>query len=158
SYFVRPIDRSFVSRLKSSAMICLMWAPWEFRDADIDRSACEQAGVPIVGTNEEHPNIRTFDYVGILAARLLLERHIEILGARISVIGSDPFGASIGKILRALGADVRSVDPTGCGSGLSKALDESFRGADAVVLAEHRDPRVLIGAETPGLQTLRSQG
>jgi hypothetical protein len=123
--FVRPIDRLFVNRLKSTAVISLMWAPWEFREADIDRSACADASIPIIGTNENHPDVRTYEYVGLLATKLLLEREVEILGARIAIIASDPFGSAI-----------------------RTALHIAIEDADAVVIAEHRDNRVLLDGNT----------
>ena len=142
--FVRPIDRRLVSRLKSTAVISLMWAPWEFREADIDRAACEDAAIPIIGTNEDHPDVRTFEYVGLLAIKLLLEREVEILGSRIAVIASDPFGNAIRTALRSVGAQVTSVDPTRHCGDLESSIAIAIEDMDAIVVAEHRDDRILL--------------
>jgi hypothetical protein len=146
--FVRPIDRLFVNRLKSTAVISLMWAPWEFREADIDRSACTDASIPIIGTNENHPDVRTYEYVGLLATKLLLEREVEILGARIAIIASDPFGSAIRTALHNLGAQLVLVDPTQHGCDLQLSVGIAIEDADAVVVAEHRDDRVLLDGNT----------
>ena len=156
--FVRPINRAFVSRLKSTAVVCLMWSPWEFRDLDIDRIACDEAGIPIIGTNEEHPYIQTSEYVGLLAVKLLLEKQIEIIGSRISLLASDPFGKFIRDALERLGSHVRHVDPTKYGADLQAVMIDACDNVDAVVLAEHRDNRTLIGPGGVSEEKLSLQG
>jgi hypothetical protein len=141
--FVRPIDRQFVSNLKAKSAICLMWAPWEFRAADIDREACDDYEVPIIGTNEEHQDIRTYEFLGLLAIKLLMERQIEILGAKIAVVGSDPFGIYIQGALARLGAIVLIIDPSSAQN--SCALDDDLAELDAIILAENRVQESLIG-------------
>lgn len=147
--FVRPIDRKFVAALPPGAAVALMWEPWEFRSADIDAAACREFDVPIIGTRETDPRLRTFDYVGALTGKLLLENDIELLGSRVVLIGSDPFGASALKFLKAAGAQVERIvlpaDPT---ANLDHAFGALVQGADALVLLEHRDTRELVGTAT----------
>ena len=132
--FVRPLDRAFVERMKPEAAVALMWEPWEFRPEDIDLEACLSRGIPVVGTNERDPRLRTFEHVGMLAAKLLLERDVEILGCAIAMIGGDPFGAAVAGVLERAGATVLRLEP-------GEAPDGEI---DALVLVEHRDHRRLL--------------
>ena len=135
--FVRPIDGSFLGRLKEEVVIPLMWETWEFRPKDLDLVECRRKGIPVLGTNEGHPLLRTFDFIGLLAVKLLMEAEIEILFSKILVIGSGAFGATVQKTLLAAGADVL------LNKANEKALDCSW--PDAIVLVEHVSRELLLG-------------
>lgn len=139
--FVRPIDEVLLSRLPSDAMVSLMWEPWEFRAEDIDLHACRRLGVPIVGTNEEHPSLQIFAYLGMLVQKLLLEADIEVYRSNILLISSDPFGKFIEASLIKAGAKVQRVAAQHVGSIEQGAIEE----LDAVVLSEHRNRCLLVG-------------
>jgi hypothetical protein len=121
--FVRPISKLFIESLPSYAAISLMWEPWEFRSSDIDLRATKETKIPIIATNERHPNLMTFKSVALLAVKLLLEQSCEILGTVILVIGSDPFGGNCVELLESLGANVHTIDPTRC---FPLSIDESI--------------------------------
>jgi hypothetical protein len=143
--FVRPIDDSILSQLSDYAAVALMWEPWEARGTDIDFAAAQRRGIPVVGTNEHHPRVRTLDYVGMLAAKLLLESGSPIFATRIAVIGSAPFGPAIAARLETLGASLFVCDPKLIHMPLHQWYGSLAAAPDAIVLAEHRTPRMLIG-------------
>jgi len=149
--FVRPIDRELVSRLPRHAVVSLMWEPWEFRDADIDAAACMEFGIPVIGTNESDERLRIFNYVGLLAVKLLLEAAVECARSRIVVVGSDPFGGATAKALAELGAAVTRVALC---ENLDVTVGPLVERADAVVLVEHKDRRQLVG-EQEGIRPQR---
>jgi hypothetical protein len=125
--FVRPISRPLIERLSPTAAVSLMWEPWEMRPHEIDTDALRECGVALVATNEQHPNVRTFDYLGPTVGRLLLEAGIEIVNAYLLVLGNDPFGFAIARWLANSGATVTRQWP-----------DVSTVPLDALVIAEHR--------------------
>jgi hypothetical protein len=143
--FVRPIDRSLVGRLPTHAVVSLMWEPWEFRPQDVDLDACAGAGIAVIGTRETDPRLRIFDYVGLVAVKLVLESGLEVFRSRVLVLGSDPFGQEVQAKLTALGADVERVLLDEPGTNLDSIVGSRVERADALVLAEHRDRRELIG-------------
>ena len=153
--FVRPIGQDIVAKLDPSAVVALMWEPWEFRAEDITLTALAARSIPLIGTREAHPLIATFRYVGALAGKLVLEAGIELVAARIVVVGSDPFGRATADWLEGAGTscclfelplDVREL----------AADKQSF---DAVVLVEHRDHRTILGtAETEFIARLGRDG
>jgi len=137
--FVRPIDHTIVELLSPEATVSLMWEPWEFRDADIDRNALLAAGVPLVATNESHPLVRTLSYLGPTVGRLLLESKIEIVGSNILLVGSDPFGAAILEWLETAGAFVRRCALADWALSVTSMVE-----IDALVVVEHRDHRDML--------------
>ncbi|NNM01264.1 MAG: hypothetical protein HKO62_10980 [Gammaproteobacteria bacterium] len=141
--FVRPIDRSVVERLPADAAIALMWEGWEARAEDIDFAAAAACGVPIVGTNEDDERVKTLEYLGPLAVKLLFEAGIEVLCSRLLVVGSEPFGGRIAAALARFGAaSVMHENPE-----QSAHIDAAMlAGLDAVVVAEHRSSALIIGS------------
>ena len=139
--FVRPIDEAFLRRLKQTASISLMWETWEFRDQDLDIDACRKLGIPVLGTNEEHSDLKIFTYLGHVAIKLLFELDIEIFRSRIAVIGSGKFADSICQVLRNSGVEVvTAVVPDA-----SMARHSCFSTVDAILVVEHRVPDMLLG-------------
>jgi hypothetical protein len=134
--FVRPLDKDMIDRLKPTAAIPLMWEKWEYRETDLDLQYCRLKGIPVLGTDESHPFLRTMAYIGACAAKALFAAGIEVLGSRIVILGSGPFARSSIAMLEAMGADVLYV---------AVQLAEASRGADAIIIAEHHDTRPLIG-------------
>lgn len=139
---VRPIDKSFVDKMKDTAVIPLMWETWEWRRADVDIEACRNKGIPVLGTNERVPGLRIFDYVGALALKLLFEAGLEIINQRIALVGSGEFLNKSEDKLQAVGADTEVVRITG-----DRMQQCQLSGdIDAVVFLEHQHPRELVGA------------
>ena len=136
--FVRPIDEPFIARLKKTAAVPLMWETWEYRESDLDLRACRAHGIPVLGTDEHHPRLRTFDYLGAVAAKLLLDLGVEITQSSVVVLGSGEFGYIVERALSTLGAKVRRVKPN--------EVLEAVRDADALVVVEHESREALVGA------------
>jgi hypothetical protein len=146
--FVRPIDREFVGRVSTGAVVSLMCEPWEVRSKDVDIAACRAAGVPVLGTDEKDPRVQTFGFVGMLALKLLLELEVEVLLSRIVVVSSEPFATPIVATLQGAGGTVTLVDVTTGGDLRDEAVAAECRRADAVVVAEHRDRRSVVGGDS----------
>lgn len=138
--FVRPISRALIARLRPDAAISLMWEGWEFRAADIDLAAAADHAVPVVGTREDDARVETMKFLGPLACKLLFECDVEVVAARVLVVGSAPFGTAIARYLEACGAaEVTLVD------GWKGPERPGLTDYDAMVVAEHRSERPVIG-------------
>jgi hypothetical protein len=143
--FVRPLDFSLLSQLRQHASVSLMWEPWEFRESDVDLSACQSLGIPILGTNEDDERLQTGRYVGHLAVKLLFEMNVEILKSRVLVCGSGKFGRHTVQTLKALGAEIYYVNSE---SGMTMAAPEAksfLASTDAIVFCEHVRRDCLMG-------------
>lgn len=146
--FVRPIDKNMIAHLKPTAVLPLMWEPWEFRGADLDLSECRRMGITVLGTNEREPRLDLFTYVGYLAVKLAFELDIEIYKSKVVVIGSGVFGESSVRAFDKLEADIKYIDLSASGSSLqTESAKSTLRDVDLVVLVEHHSPVCLIGSE-----------
>lgn len=143
--FVRPLDADFLCRLKRGAVIPLMWETWEYRAEDLDLAECRRLEIPVLGTNEHHPDLRIFEYIGHIALKMLFVAEIEVFRSRVVVVGGGEFAEQAVAALSNAGAQVTHID-TGVPEALASAVSKSgLRQADAVVVIEHRSRRMLIG-------------
>jgi hypothetical protein len=143
--FVRPLDADFLRRLKRGAVIPLMWETWEYRAEDLDLAECRRLDIPVLGTNEHHPDLRIFEYIGHVALKLLFVAEIEVFRSRVVVAGGGEFAEQTVAALSNAGAQVTHVDTVEPGALASAASKSALRQADAVVVVEHHSRRMLIG-------------
>jgi hypothetical protein len=144
---VRPIDNAMVTCLRPSCVVPLMYEAWEFRSADLDLDACRSRGIAVAGTNERHPAVDVFSFLGPLAVRELQDAGVAVYGSRVVVLCDNDFAPFIAAGLRHSGARVRQA-PT---------LDARWLGepCDAVLVAlQPRDAPVLTAADAEQLARL----
>jgi hypothetical protein len=134
---VRPIDAATIVSMKPTAVVPLMYESWEFREQDVDLVACRRRGISVAGTNERHPAVNVFSYLGIMAVKLLLDAGVAVYGSRILVLCDNPFEADVCKGLTAAGASVDVV------SELGQAGER--QGTDAVLVALQPRGEPLLG-------------
>jgi len=142
---LRPLDAPFLARLKATAVIPLMWETWEFRAEDLDLAECRRRGIPVLGTDEHQPALRIFEYVGLLALKLLFECGLEVFRGRIAVLGSGEFAAQAGRAMERAGAEVLHLE-SGDAVWPDKLLSGGA-GLDALCILEHHSRECLIGTE-----------
>lgn len=106
SGFVRPLSADLIERLKPTAVIPLMYESWEFRPDDLDLGACRGKGIAVAGTNECHPALDVFSYLGPLTVRLLQDAGWDVSGSRFLLLCDNPFRPYIGEHLVQAGATV----------------------------------------------------
>lgn len=140
--FVRPLDAVFLSLLKSTVALPLMWETWEFRPQDLDIGACRRLGIPVLGTNEDHPDLGTMNYLGPVAIKLMFELEVEVLRSRVVIVGGGKFAAPIRAAMLAAGAESAEVIEPSQEMGRLNCWNR----ADAIVFAEHRVPDLLFGS------------
>jgi hypothetical protein len=103
---VRPIDATMIASMKSSAVVPLMYESWEYRSADVDLEACRSRGIIVAGTNEQHPSVDVFSFLGHMAIRQLHDAGIAVRGSRIVLLCDNSFGPYIVQGLKNGGAEV----------------------------------------------------
>jgi hypothetical protein len=143
--FVRPLDAPFLHRLKPSAVIPLMWETWEFRSTDLDLAESIRQGIMVLGTNEDHPDLQQFHYVGSLAKKLLFEMDIEVFHSQIVLVGGGKFGTTAYHSLCASGANVYQIRPAYGDSLNNTTIKMHLADCDAIVFVEHQYSEKLIG-------------
>lgn len=155
---VRPIDAQMVTQMKSGCVVPLMYESWEYRPADIDLQACREHGILVAGTNEQHPDVDVFSYLGQLAIKQLHEAGIAVRGSRVALLCDNAFGSYIEGELRGNGASVVASQQ------LSEEIFQPCLDAILVALRPRNeyvltsDDARLIHAEAPGTVVIQYWG
>lgn len=109
---VRPIDEAMVASMKPTAVVPLMFEAWEAEAgrSDLDVPALRKHGVAVAGTNERHPDVDVFSYLGLMAVKQLLDAGIPAYRSRIALLCDNPFSDFIVRGLTGAGAEVTVAD------------------------------------------------
>jgi len=126
---IRPIDEAMISRMKVSAVIPIMYESWEFRSSDVDLACCRARGIPVAGTNERHPTVDVFSYLGLMAVKQLHDAGISVYRSRIILLCDNQFKPFIVHGLQSCGAEVVVSEQL--------TSDVLAGGCDAVLVAMH---------------------
>lgn len=105
---VRPLDAESVGYLKHGAVVPLMFEAWEIQAGrfDVDLAALQARGIATAGTNERHPNIDVFSYLGLMAVKSLLDAGIAPFKTRVAILCDNPFSDYLRHGLESAGAIV----------------------------------------------------
>jgi hypothetical protein len=151
---VRPIDEHMVNWMKPGAVVPLMYESWEFRQEDVDLAACARRGIAVAGTNERHPAIDVFSYLGVMAVKQLFEAGISVYSSRVLLLCDNPFSGFIEHGLSRSGADV-TIEPSLQHADLTRVYDavlvalqpkgsDIFTADDAEVVAQRQAGAVVV--------------
>lgn len=103
---VRPLDNEMIGWMKPTAVIPLMYETWELRPSDVDIEACRKRGIAVAGTNERHPAIDVFSFLGPMAIKQLLDAGVAVYASRILLLCDNLFSSYIERGLVGCGAYV----------------------------------------------------
>ncbi len=103
---VRPIDAQTIAWMKREAVISLMYEAWELRSGDVDLKACEARGLSVAGTNERHPMVDVFAFLGVMAIKQLFDAGVAVYSSHLLVLCDNAFGLFLEQGLRNAGAMV----------------------------------------------------
>lgn len=134
---LRPLDGDRVRRMKANAVIPLMYEGWEFRVEDVDLPACAERGIRVAGTNERHPALGFFAYLGEMVVKLLIDAGVGVVHTRVLLLCDNSFGEVIRQSLASFGAQVDLVS----------TLDDTVpsRNYDSLVVASTPQANPVIG-------------
>lgn len=147
---VRPIDAQMVSQLKPTCVVPLMYEAWEYREADVDIEACRSRGIKVAGTNERHPAVDVFSFLGLMAVKQLHDAGIAVYGSRVVLLCDNAFGPFIAAGLQNCGAIVIQAEK------LSPGVVSS--ACDAIVVARQPQSGFVLTAEDADLLAERAPG
>jgi hypothetical protein len=107
---LRPLDESKLKYAKDSLVIPLMYEAWEWRSADMDIDYIRNKGVKVGATNERHPKIDVFNYLGDIAIKQIFDAGICPYDNRFILICNNDFGPFIAKTLSKLCLNLGVID------------------------------------------------
>jgi hypothetical protein len=139
---LRPFDKNFIEKMKLTAVIPLMWEPWEIRSGEISLDAAKQKGILIMGTNEHQAPCDMRPYSFLTALHMLMAHQSAIKDDRILIIGRQyTLGQAIEDGFNRMGIQCKCIAADADSEIVSSALD----WATYILVAEHKDQRLLIG-------------
>ena len=103
---LRPLDAAKARHLRPGCVVPLMYEAWEVRPEDVDLRALAARGVPVVATNERHPEVDVFRFLGPMVVRALFEAGLEAMHNTVVLVCDNDFGPYIESSLRGIGAHV----------------------------------------------------
>ena len=106
SGLVRPINKKFINSMKDTAVISLMWEPWEFRPEDIDLYECWKKQIPILGVNEHNSIMNIMKYDGEAIIKILNDANLSLENKKIILVGENLSAIYMYYSLKKAGANV----------------------------------------------------
>lgn len=108
---LRPIVGDFARAMRPGSALSLMFETWEIQAGrtDLDLQVLLDRGVRVAGTNERHPHVDVFSYLGGMAVALLCDSGVPAYNSRIAVLCDNDFRGYIVAGLRAAGSTVYDV-------------------------------------------------
>lgn len=96
---LRPLNRSILQYVKKGCVIPLMYESWELRESDLDTEYCREKNITIGATNERHPDINVFSYLGDMAIKQILDSGTCLYENKFVLICNNHFGPYIAKTI-----------------------------------------------------------
>ncbi len=151
---VRPIDSKMIAEMKPSAVVALMYESWEHRGDDLDLAACRARSILVAGTNERHPSVDVFSFLGPMSVKQLHDAGIAVYGSRVVLLCDNEFGPFIERGLSNAGAEVvrahkltADILPAHCDAvlvALQPGAGHVFTAADARLLAQEAPGTIVV--------------
>jgi hypothetical protein len=109
---LRPITGEFAAAVRPDAVIPLMFESWEIQAGrlDIDLTALLRKGVRIAGTNERHPHVDVFSFLGPMAVAQLTDAGFSTYLGRVALLCDNPFAEFLVDGLKSAGAEVQVAE------------------------------------------------
>jgi hypothetical protein len=154
---LRPLDRALLQHAKDGLVIPLMYEAWEWRAADMDLDYVRSRGFALGATNERHPDIDVFSYLGDMAIKQILDAGLCLRHNRFVLVCNNDFGPDIARALIPLCAGLAVVDKdenlAKYGDGIdwlggfpALHIPDAYRQAEAVIFTAYPFDRTWIGA------------
>ncbi len=154
---LRPLNKEKLQHAKEGVVIPLMYEAWEMRNADIDLPYIKERGIKIGATNERHPDVDVFNYLGDMAVKQILDAGMSLYNNKFILVCNNEFGPYIAKVVAKMCHSLAVVDkaenrhqyPSGNIEWISDfpeiKVPEKFRDAEAVIFTAYPFDKIWIG-------------
>ncbi|HVY76313.1 MAG TPA: hypothetical protein VG890_15900 [Puia sp.] len=166
---LRPLNEDMLTHAKDSAVIPLMYEAWEWRDADMDIGYIRRRGFKVGATNERHPEVDVFNYLGDMALKQIFDAGLTPYKNKFVLICNNDFGPYIAKVIAKVCAGLAVIGPDEHRERYDASVDwiggfpeiripEAYRDAEAVIFTAYPFDRNWLGSDTPlSITRLKSQ-
>jgi hypothetical protein len=158
---LRPLNEAMLSHAKNQLVIPLMYEAWEWRDADMDIKYIRKRGFKIGATNERHPDVDVFNYLGDMALKQIFDAGICPYRNKFILLCNNDFGPFIAKVLAKVCSGLAVIDKDEhrknynadeifwIGGFPDFQIPEFYRDAEAIVFSAYPFDQPWIGEKTP---------
>ena len=146
---LRPISIDVLKSAKQGAVIPYMYEKWEFREVDIDLNYCNLKKIKVVATNERHPKIDVFNYLGELLIKQIHDAGKCIYNNKFIVISNNDFGPYLANTLSKLAYKVGVYDELIRKNSYTNQVEWLGEFSDIVFDQEYKDAEAVIFTAYP---------
>jgi len=158
---LRPLDERTLMHAKDTVVIPLMYEAWEWRDADLDLQYVRKRGFKIGATNERHPDVDVFNYLGDMAVKQIFDSGICPYQNTFVLICNNDFGPYIAKVVGKVCAGLAVIDKDEhkdkydfpnvewIGHFPDVKVPAEYRNAEAIIFTAYPFDELWIGAGAP---------
>ncbi len=167
---LRPLSATLLKHAKDSVVIPLMYEAWEWRDADMDIDYIRQRGFRIGATNERHPDVDVFNYLGDMAVKQIFDAGICPYNNKFVLLCNNDFGPFIAKVVSKICDGLAVIDREEnkpkyntdtidwIGGFPDIKIPAAYRDAEAIIFTAYPFDQLWIGENSPvSLQQIKEQ-
>lgn len=167
---LRPLNETLLSHAKDELAIPLMYEAWEWRDADMDINYIRKRGFRIGATNERHPQVDVFNYLGDMALKQIFDAGLCPYKNKFILLCNNDFGPYISKVLSCVCDGLAIIDKDEnkerynleqvdwIGGFPELKIPELYRDAEAVIFTAYPFDQDWIGEGTAvSIHQIKSQ-
>ncbi|MEO5563747.1 MAG: hypothetical protein ABIR18_09940 [Chitinophagaceae bacterium] len=158
---LRPLNEEKLQYAKDNVVIPLMYEAWEWRDADMDIKYIRQRGFKLGATNERHPEVDVFNYLGDMAVKQIFDAGLCPYKNRFILLCNNDFGPYMAKVIARISDGVAVIDKDEnkdkynfanvdwIGGFPNVSVPEKYKDAEAVIFTAYPFDQNWIGNDTP---------
>lgn len=107
---LRPLNKEKLQHAKDDVVIPLMYEAWEWRDADMDIEYIRQRNFKVGATNERHPEVDVFNFLGDMAVKQIFDAGLCLYKNKFILISNNDFGPHIAKVVAKMCDSIGVID------------------------------------------------
>lgn len=154
---LRPLSASWLKHARQGTAISLMYEAWEWREGEIDLDFCLERGFRVGATNERHPAVDVFNYLGDMALKLIYDAGLCPYKNKFVLLCNNDFGYFIAKVLSKVCHKLGVCDISSNKSKYSDlsiewlgdfpafSVSEEFKNAEAIIFSAYPFDKNWIG-------------
>jgi hypothetical protein len=158
---LRPLNEEKLSHAKDQVVIPLMYEAWEWRDADMDINYIRKRGFKIGATNERHPEVDVFNYLGDMAVKQIFDAGICPYKNKFVLICNNDFGPFIAKCVSKICDGLAVIDKEEnkpiynfenvkwVGGFPNISVPDEYKDAEAIIFTAYPFDQTWIGESSP---------
>ncbi len=158
---LRPLNEAILKHARDEMVIPLMYEAWEWREADMDIQYIRKRGFKIGATNERHPGVDVFNYLGDMALKQIFDAGICPYKNKFVLICNNDFGPFIAKVLAKVCDGLAVIDRNENKSKYNMdnivwiggfpeiKIPSHYKNAEAIIFTAYPFDQNWIGKDTP---------